>query len=112
MKDKTQVSKKLTTQIKQWDTKINELTTEMKKANPDSRLGLQEQIDVLRTNQVVTQIKLTQLLKNQNVTWDKIKPVFEKPWLNPNLRFRGVQRSTINGKPIKQHQIFRKSNER
>ena len=80
MEDKKSYLHKMADQLKQWDTKIDELKAKAVKVKTESRAELLSQIDVLRAKKKSVQDKLKQLQESGDGAWDEIKAGLERSW--------------------------------
>jgi len=78
MTDKKSYLQKMSDQLKQWDTEIDELKAKAIKAKAGSRAELLGQIDKLRAKKETVQDKLKQLQAAGDGSWDEMKAGLER----------------------------------
>jgi septal ring factor EnvC (AmiA/AmiB activator) len=90
MEDRKSYLQKMADQLKQWDTKIDELKAKVVKTKAESKAGLLNQIDDLNAKKETTSDKLKQLQAAGEGTWDDMKAGLEKSWIDFKSTFSKV----------------------
>jgi uncharacterized coiled-coil DUF342 family protein len=80
MEDKKSFLQKLSEQLQELDTELDELKVKAHLAKADARDELQKQMEELRVKRDEAQIKLKELQGVGDEAWDEIKAGVEKSW--------------------------------
>jgi septal ring factor EnvC (AmiA/AmiB activator) len=86
MDDKKSYLQKMSDQLKQWDTKIDELKANADKTKTESRAEFLNQIKVLRAKKKSVQDELIRLQDTGGDAWDELKTGFDRSW----VEFKGA----------------------
>lgn len=80
MEDRKTYIDKLAAQLKEWDSKIEELEARGQKVTAEARKEFSEEIEGLRKKKAETQEKLKNLREAGDSAWQDIKQGAEKSW--------------------------------
>jgi len=72
--------KKMESQLKEWNAKIDGLRARAERASADIQIEYYEQIDTLRTKQEAAQSKLQELKRAGGNAWQDLKAGVETAW--------------------------------
>lgn len=72
--------KKMESQLKEWNAKIDGLRARAERASADIQIEYYEQIDTLRTKQEAAQSKLQELKRAGGNAWQDLKAGVEAAW--------------------------------
>ena len=71
---------KLEAQLKEWDTKLNELKAKAQAAKNEIRADYEKQIEILSGKRESVQAKMTELRQRTEYAWEDLKGGTEKAW--------------------------------
>ncbi|MBN2426307.1 MAG: hypothetical protein JXR46_11880 [Calditrichaceae bacterium] len=80
MEDKKSYLQKMADQLKEWDTKIDELKAKADKAKTEAKSDLLKQIDELLVKKEKIRNKMKQLQAAGDGSWNDMKTGVEKSW--------------------------------